>query len=228
MIYNKLGVSIFALAIILNANAEDKSQNFSELEVKYSALEQKVNLLEENVKELQAQLRIRAESVKSNADDIAGGPGNMAALVSSDKKEEINNVKHEEAVCPVIPESLVSYNNLILKKKYNEAIIALQKFITKSRSDNDRGVAYYLMAESYYLQGNKKQAAEDYLRSYKNYPRNVMAADSLLKLAIYLSEKQNKESACNLLSRLEIEYPNRSISNQEISNTLSKKLNCDL
>ena len=58
------------------------------------------------------------------------------------------------------------------------------------------GSAQYWLGETFYAQGNFREAAQNFLHGYKNYPKSRRAPDSLLKLGISLNKLGQTQQAC--------------------------------
>jgi tol-pal system protein YbgF len=121
---------------------------------------------------------------------------------------------------------LVQYQELINKAQYSQAINGLEKYITNNKNSTYAGEAYYLLGTAYTKQKLYDKAAINYLKGYKNYPTNHKAADSLLDLANALTKLNKKDKACNILDKLEKEYPNRSSVNKQQTIEMVGKLGC--
>ncbi len=108
------------------------------------------------------------------------------------------------------------------KKAYDEALILMKDshfkeaeqkfsdFMINYPNSGLRDKAGFWYAESFYRQGVYNRAAAEYLNSYKNYPQGAKAPDALLKLAYSLNALNKKQEACNMLAKLQKEFPNRS------------------
>lgn len=229
-------VILLYIFMLVEVHADDEDMPMRHMD-NLSNLENRVALLEKNytdtaaisgeVAELQQKIAGLEEQLRSIRGEIEEmqhkGVVGREALQQPNTEEKAKIVLGEASV----PPSLTSYAKMIAEKKYNKAIVGLQKFIDKNKNSKDSGVAYYLIAETYSRKENHKMAAKYYLRSYKNYPTNDMAPDSLLKLAQYTASTNKPESSCKLLQKLEIEYPDRSAVNKEISLQEKEKLGCE-
>ena len=69
------------------------------------------------------------------------------------------------------------------------------------------GKAQYWLGETYYVRGQFKDAAEAFLKSYKQYQAGEKAPDSLLKLGMALGELGQKDAACSTLNEFGAKYP---------------------
>jgi tol-pal system protein YbgF len=122
--------------------------------------------------------------------------------------------------------SLDKYQEMINKGQYSKAITALQGYIDSHSKSDQAGEAYYLIGAAYSKQKLYDKAAINYLKGYKSYPKNPKAADSLLDLATALSKINKVTKACDILNKLEKEYPDRNSDNKQKTVDLAGKLAC--
>ncbi len=93
--------------------------------------------------------------------------------------------------------------------KLDEAEEEFANFIQNHQKHKLRENAIFWYAESFYRRNNFNQAAINYLKGYKEYPKGAKAADALLKLSLSLGNLSKSKDACSILSKLESEFPNR-------------------
>lgn len=113
------------------------------------------------------------------------------------------------AVAPVNPKALYeqAYGQL-LKEDYAGAEIKFAEFLKKHPKNGLAGNAQFWLAESYFLRGQFREAAQNFLKSYQTYKGSTKAPDSLLKLAMSLKKLGKKDAACTTLQELNAKYPN--------------------
>lgn len=79
--------------------------------------------------------------------------------------------------------------DLIKSKKYNEAILTLQKMLQKYPSGQFAANAHFWLGELYGLLNKNDQSAEEFATVVKNYPESPKVADAQLKLGlIYMAQ----------------------------------------
>ena len=88
-----------------------------------------------------------------------------------------------------------SYESL-LRRQFSEAEVGFRGFLDHHREHSLAGNAQYWLGETYYVQGDYKQAAQAFLAGYRDFPKSRKAADSLLKLGLSLNRLGQKEQAC--------------------------------
>lgn len=104
-------------------------------------------------------------------------------------------------------------------KKFDEFI---ENFSKSSLVPN----AYFWIGESYFKQKQYEKSALNYLKSYKLASKGPKASDSLLKLAISLSELKKIPDACGILNKLDNEFHSRSEASVKKTISLRTQLKC--
>ncbi len=107
------------------------------------------------------------------------------------------------------PEALYERSNeSLLRRQFADAEAGFQSFVEKYPDHNLAGSAQFWLGETYYAQGDFRQAAKNFLAGYKNYPKSRRAPDSLLKLGISLNKLGQTQQACASFGALGGQYPN--------------------
>ncbi len=70
------------------------------------------------------------------------------------------------------------------------------------------GEAYYWLGEIAYDAQDYNNAAINYLKGYREYPKGTKAPENILKLALTLKELGKNDEACQNLSRFNTEFKN--------------------
>lgn len=106
------------------------------------------------------------------------------------------------------PDSLYkTANEALLRRQFPEAEAGFRSFLGKYPDHSLAGSAQYWLGETFYVQGDSKQAAQNFLEAYKKYPKSRRAPDSLLKLGMALNKMGQKEQACAALNSVGTEFP---------------------
>jgi tol-pal system protein YbgF len=133
----------------------------------------------------------------ANGEYSAEGGGS----VNSDTIETVS-------LSPETPEALYeSSNENLLRRQFGEAEAGFRTFIQRYPDHSLAGSAQFWLGETYYAQGDFRQAAQAFLQGYQNYPKSRRAADSLLKLGISLGRLGQKQQACAAYNAVSSEYP---------------------
>ncbi len=119
--------------------------------------------------------------------------------------------------------------NLVLNKRYPEAVAALKDFLNQYPKGQYAPNAHYWLGEVYTLQARASKnpelldkASTEFLAITTNFPNHQKAMDALLKLGIIEGDKGNKESAKQYLSTVKERYPGTSVA--RIAGTHLQKL----
>lgn len=99
-----------------------------------------------------------------------------------------------------------SYESL-LRRQFGDAEIGFRGFLEQHRDHSLAGNAQYWLGETYYVQGDYKQAAQAFLSGYRDFPKSRKAADSLLKLGLSLNRLGQKEQACAAYMQVGSQFP---------------------
>ena len=99
-----------------------------------------------------------------------------------------------------------SYESL-LRRQFGDAEVGFRSFLDQHRDHSLAGNAQYWLGETYYVQGDYKQAAQAFLSGYRDFPKSRKAADSLLKLGLSLNRLGQKEQACAAYMQVGSQFP---------------------
>lgn len=122
----------------------------------------------------------------------AGGAGAVAAAVTDAGSPE---AAYDASI------------DLLKQGQFDTARVNFQKFLELYPDHPLAGNAQYWLGETYYVQGDYKQAADAFLKGYTTYESSNKAPDSLLKLGITLSALGQKDPACATMNELKRRFP---------------------
>ena len=109
------------------------------------------------------------------------------------------------------PEVQYEYARGLLKQgRYGEARTAFEEFLKVHPNEPLSGNAQYWLGETYYAQGQYKNAADAFLNGYTTYKSSQKAPDSLLKLGMTMIVLGQKDAACSVFGELGNKFPNAS------------------
>jgi tol-pal system protein YbgF len=98
----------------------------------------------------------------------------------------------------------------ILQRDYVSAGEAFNDFLQRYPQDKLAGNAQYWLGESYYAQGQYREAADAFLTGYTQYESGGKAPDSLLKLGMSLQALGQKDAACASFAEFSKKFPGAS------------------
>ncbi len=130
------------------------------------------------------------------------------------------------SLAPESPEALYERSNeSLLRRQFGDAEAGFSSFIGKYPDHSLAGSAQYWLGETFYAQGDYRQAAQNFLHGYKNYPKSRRAPDSLLKLGISLNKLGQRQQACAAFGALGGEFPN-AVDAKKRAQAESKRAGC--
>ncbi|MCZ6902276.1 MAG: tol-pal system protein YbgF [Rickettsia endosymbiont of Ixodes persulcatus] len=111
--------------------------------------------------------------------------------------------------------------------KLTEAKDKLKNFIQKYPNSSLISNAYFWYGECFFKQKDYNGAAVNYLKGYKELPKGAKSSDGLLKLALSLGELKKTQEACNMLAKLNKEFPtNRTAASKKMTEDAKVKFGC--
>ncbi len=96
--------------------------------------------------------------------------------------------------------------NYMMSSDYKSAEATFQAFLTNYPNDQLSGNAQYWLGEVYFVRGDYRRAANEFLKGYKTYKNSPKAPDNLLKLGMSLQHLGQGEAACQTYSELKNKY----------------------
>ncbi|MGB5092797.1 MAG: tol-pal system protein YbgF [Parvibaculum sp.] len=135
--------------------------------------------------------------------------------VHSDPASASANAAAAARTGPVLPNGTaqVQYDyaiDLLKRGQFDQARDGFKEFLTLHPKDPLAGNAQYWLGETYYAQGDYKNAADSFLKGYTTYSTSSKAPDSLLKLGMTLKALNQKDAACATFGELGRRFPQAS------------------
>jgi len=122
------------------------------------------------------------------------------AVMPVEKRSEQPNVAEEQQTYQV------AYD-LIKQAKYDQAIAALQKMLSKYPAGQFAANAHYWLGELYGLQGKNKQAADEFSIVLQQYPDSPKVPDAQLKIGLIFAAQQKWSAARLAFKKVINHYP---------------------
>jgi len=91
--------------------------------------------------------------------------------------------------------------------QYDQARAALEEFVTKFASTDLADNALFWIGECYYRQADYKNAAKNYARVFKEYPKENKVPDAYYKLGLAFWHLGKREAAIACLKKVLVNYP---------------------
>lgn len=194
---------------ILQDIGAESYKNKEEIDQKLAAMEEKIHALQFSIKKIEDTHKKILTKIDNVSEDMRY---RFAKLEKPSSKDSLKNIG--------------DYVSMIGDGRIKEARKGLFDYI-KYKKGNIKGEAYYWLGKSYMEEESYGDAGTYFLKSYKYYPSNEKAPESLLGLAVSLKQLDKKNRACSILDRLGSEYPNRPNEFKEIYDKERSLLKCD-
>lgn len=163
--------------------------------------------------------QVPAASQTAATADAPGRPLDLSTLIANggilEKPVETGTpgVKSQQLVLAPSGDPRDEYDlayGYILRGDYGLAEASFNQFLETHPGHPLSADAQYWLGESYYGQGEYRDAANAFLAVYKEYPSAKKVPDSLLKLASSLGELGETSTACATFDKLLSDFPNAS------------------
>ena len=210
-------------------SSADMQSRLGEIEEQMRTLTGRVEELSHRVDQTDQDLKNYKSDVDLRFQDLhnAGGAGAApaagagpqpiapGAAPAGEKPAEAPAKQAEAAPTVTLPNGTpqVQYDfaiDLLKRGQFPQARDALKQFLVDHPKDELAGNAQYWLGETYYVQGQYKDAADSFLKGYTTYSKSPKAPDSLLKLGMTLSQLGQKDAACATFGQLKQQFPQAS------------------
>jgi tol-pal system protein YbgF len=95
----------------------------------------------------------------------------------------------------------------LLGRRFGDAEGSFKMFVDRHRDHPLASDAHFWLGETFYVQGDYKQAAQSFLKGYRDYPDGRKAPDTLFKLALSLQQLEQTSQACSTFAEVAKKYP---------------------
>ena len=200
-------------------------------------IEHRIAVLEQRFDRMADDLEIRLQQIED-----AVSAGGATALPPRNRETAApagtgtDSAAPSLAVAPIVPgppadasprEQYDFAFELLKKRDYSGAGVALAAFLDKNPDHALAGNAIYWLGETHYVQKEYKAAAKVFLDGYQKYPTGSKAPDNLLKLGMSLAAYGDTDSACKTFKRLLATFPKAPARITRAAKSEQKKLSCD-
>ncbi len=251
----RVRIGSFAAAAVVavmgaaGASAQDSNigllyDKLTTLEAQMSDLTNRVERLEYSVGQLTQRLEALARDVDFRFNELGGSSGSSGAVSPSLTAPQPpgnngggNSVGSSDVAAPSQTASLNIPNGeaeqqfqfirqLLDAGDYPTADASLRRFIEQYPTHPLASSAFFWLGEIYYDQRDYMRAAETYAAGLSNYPQGYKAPDTLLKLALALTELGRASDACAALNQLQTAYPTAPFNIQQRAITARATAGC--
>ena len=123
--------------------------------------------------------------------------------------QEVNSNEKEEVLSPE-DQFQEAFDN-IRDKKWQDAKISFEQFISDNPDNQLSGSAHYWLGELYILEKNYIEAALIFAEGFQKFPDSIKAAEMLFKLSQSLYQVEKNVEACKTMEKLIIDFPKNKI-----------------
>ncbi len=190
----------------VDARVSQMEEEMRRLNGRLEEIEHQNNQLNKQIQQLGEQMIL--QSAKTPASDVA--PSTNGADTSTAPAMDLPAGSEVPLPKTSASDQYEQAFGLLRQSKFKEAESALKQFLTDHGTDPLASNAYYWLGETYYVQKNYEQAAIQFLKGYKNFPKGKKAPDSLLKLGMTLGHMKKTKEACATFSKIGKEFPDAS------------------
>ena len=196
-------------------------------------IETEINL---NLEGLKNSVTTDANSLNKNVSNesvVEKEANTLGKLVLSENKSEITSenkstplqeelVLNEELDSMSAEEQLQFALDQMMKKKYENSKISLEKFIAKFPDNQLSGSAHFWLGKIYLFESNFRKAAIIFGEGVQKFPKSIKAPEMYYELSKSLKEMNKFTEACKTLDILKQNYKGNKFANdpEKIKNSL--------
>ncbi len=160
--------------------------------------------------------------VINQTEDAASTDSAVMTAQAGERSDDVQKSASERSPNAHYQEAFDTLNN----GNYTAAETLFREFIQENPDHNLIGNAHYWLGETYYVQEQFAEAAEQFRTGFQVLPEGPKAPDNLLRLGMTLSVLERKEEACIIFKQLLEKYASRSKAVERKANNESAKIQC--
>ncbi len=152
--------------------------------------------------------------------------GDAVVAQDSFENQSANDGIEQVALAQQSPQALFEQaNEALLQRKFSIAQRGFQQLLQNYPDHSLAGSAQYWLGETYFVQGDYREAAQNFLSGYQKYKSGRRAPDSLVKLGVSLAKMGQQDQACASLNAVASEYP-KALEAKRRASTELKRAGC--
>lgn len=185
------------------------SQQVEELRLEVQQLNGRVQVQQHSIQVLGDQQRSFYQDLNRRIQQI-GNSGGISMTQKQQKQKQKQAPTKPMAAKAKLKDSGVyrSAFNLLVKKKYDDALAAFQGYISQYPNGTSVANAYYWVGELYLKKNDTKMAAQSFSHVISQYPSSNKVPDAKLKLAVIHISQGKTAQARRELQSIKQRYPN--------------------
>ncbi len=177
----------------LPAKIDDLQQQIQQLRGELETEEHNVQLLNETMHNFYQDLYQRINAINQPSTP-------PVTTTSSENKINSNINKQEQAYKTAF--------NLLSKKKYDDAVMKMQEYLTDYPNGKYAVNAHYWLGEIYHLQSQLKKSINEFQIVINRYPKSAKVPDAMLKLGIIYSSEGDYHKSHREFQQIKAKFPN--------------------
>ena len=225
----------------------DLENDIKNLTFQFEEIIFKLDDLSKNIDRIETEINLNLEGLKnsvitdaevlnknvSNESKVEKEANTLGKLVLSENKSENTSenkstplqeelVLNEELDSMSAEEQLQFALDQMMKKKYENSKISLEKFIAKFPDNQLSGSAHFWLGKIYLFESNFRKAAIVFGEGVQKFPNSIKAPEMYYELSKSLKEMNKFSEACKTLEILKQNYKGNKFSNdpEKIKNSL--------
>ena len=225
----------------------DLENDIKNLTLQLEEITFKIDDLYNYIKKIEKEINLNLEGLKnsvitdaevlnkniSNESTVEKEANTLGKLVLSENKSEITSenkstplqeelVLNEELDSMSAEEQLQFALDQMMKKKYENSKISLEKFIAKFPDNQLSGSAHFWLGKIYLFESNFRKAAIIFGEGVQKFPKSIKAPEMYYELSKSLKEMNKFTEACKTLDILKQNYKGNKFANdpEKIKNSL--------
>ena len=225
----------------------DLENDIKNLTLQFEEIIFKLDDLSNYIERIETEINLNLEGLKnsvitdaevlnknvSNESVVEKEANTLGKLVLSENKSEITSenkstplqeelVLNEELDSMSAEEQLQFALDQMMKKKYENSKISLEKFIAKFPDNQLSGSAHFWLGKIYLFESNFRKAAIIFGEGVQKFPKSIKAPEMYYELSKSLKEMNKFTEACKTLDILKQNYKGNKFANdpEKIKNSL--------
>jgi tol-pal system protein YbgF len=183
----------------LPARIDDLQQQIQQLRSELETEEHNLQLLNETMHNFYQDLYQRINAINEP-------PTPTEATTSSENKN--NSTINKQKIVNKQEQDYKTAFNLLSKKKYGDAVIKMQKYLTGYPNGKYAVNAHFWLGEIYYLQSKLKKSINEFQIVIDQYPKSSKVPDAMLKLGIIYSAEGDYSKSHREFQLIKQKFPN--------------------
>jgi tol-pal system protein YbgF len=208
----------------LQAHIERIEDNFLSLKNEVDTLRQQSISRHEKLLRRLDQMIGKVEELREQLSESIASPPQDKSLENTPPKEKTSSTNNTSSLPP--QQLYENAYQMLANKEFSKAREVMSNFLSLYPQHELADNAAYWIGETLFAEKLYEKAAQQFSVAFETYPKGNKAPDSLLKLAITLTQLNKKNEACVTLNALIKRYPQAPKHITERTKSEISKLSC--